>query len=453
MAFDLKENNLSGLSIIDNTKNELVATPYNFISLYDYAMHYQPELIPDLVYANGKGSILGFLRATAGSTGRGYESDMIQHAEVNRLHNSVKGVTIVNNEFTCPQPHNLRVNDVVKISDGENEYQAIVSQIISKTKFIGLNDAVGDFPTVPVTINADFSSRFLKGDKGFKEGKHWKPTIYTNHTHIFKEYYGIADSDLAHKTWINTPEGPRWFNLEMERTNTLFDNKNELTFLTHERAADNAASTKAGFAQGMNGVIPLIESRGNVSNDFIESLDDLSNIALRLKQQGTCKELTMWMGHEQMAKIRKMASGINASFVNGSHYGVFNNNKDMALNLDFVSIFIDGVQFHFVSWAILDDPTLLGAKNFDKTSFAYVAVPSGNTSVTENGKSVSKPYLELRYRKNELVNRQKEVKFFGKFGQQVEDDKSFVTYLTEGTVDIAAANNFFVGRKSDSFYL
>lgn len=453
MAFELKENNLSGLSVIDNTNNELVATPHNFIHLYDYAMHHQPELIPELVYANGKGSILGFLRATAGSTGRGYESDMIQHAEINRLHNSISGVTIANNEFTCPKPHNLRVNDVIKISDKENEYQAIVSQVISKTKFIALNDAAGEFPSVPVTVNADFSSRFLKGDKGFTEGKHWKPTIYTNHSHIFKEYYGIADSDLAHKTWVNSPMGPRWTNLEMERTNTLYDNKNELTFLTHERAADDAASTKAGFAQGMNGVIPIIEQRGNISNDYIETLDDLSNMALRLKQQGTCRELTLWMGHTQMAKIRTLASGINASFINGSNYGAFNNSKDMALNLDFVSIFIDGVQFHFVSWAILDDPTLLGATNFDKTSFAYVAVPSGNTHVTENGNTISKPYLELRYRKNDLVNRQKETKFFGKFGQQVEDDKSYVTYLTEGTVDLAAANNFFVGRKSEGFYL
>ncbi|KUF38963.1 hypothetical protein AS361_03710 [Myroides marinus] len=453
MSYDLRENNLGGLSVIKDTNNELVATPHNFINLYDYAMHYQPELIPDLVYANGKGSILGFLRATAGSTGRGYESDMIQHAEVNRLHNSISGVTIVNNEFSCPKPHNLRVNDVIKLSDGENEYQAIVSQIVSKTKFIALNDAVGAFPTKAVTVNADFSSRFLKGDKGFKEGRHWKPTIFTNYSHIFKEYYGISDSDLAHRTWINTPEGPRWFSMEMERTNTLYDNKNELTFLTHERADDNAESTKAGFAQGMNGVIPIIETRGNISNDFIESVEDLSNMALRLKQQGTCRELTLWMGHTQMAKIRKLASSINASFVNGSNYGAFNNSKDMALNLDFVSIFVDGVQFHFVSWAILDDPTLLGATNFDKTSFAYVAVPSGNTFVTENGNTVSKPYLELRYRKNNLVNREKEVKFFGKFGQQVEDDKSYVTYLTEGTVDLTAANNFFVGRKSDTFYL
>jgi hypothetical protein len=453
MSYDLRENNLGGLSVIKDTNNELVATPHNFINLYDYAMHYQPELIPDLVYANGKGSILGFLRATAGSTGRGYESDMIQHAEVNRLHNSISGVTIVNNEFSCPKPHNLRVNDVIKLSDGENEYQAIVSQIVSKTKFIALNDAVGAFPTKAVTVNADFSSRFLKGDKGFKEGRHWKPTIFTNYSHIFKEYYGISDSDLAHRTWINTPEGPRWFSMEMERTNTLYDNKNELTFLTHERADDNAESTKAGFAQGMNGVIPIIETRGNISNDFIENVEDLSNMALRLKQQGTCRELTLWMGHAQMAKIRKLASSINASFINGSNYGAFNNSKDMALNLDFVSIFIDGVQFHFVSWAILDDPTLLGATNFDKTSFAYVAVPSGNTFVTENGNTVSKPYLELRYRKNNLVNREKEVKFFGKFGQQVEDDKSYVTYLTEGTVDLTAANNFFVGRKSDTFYL
>ena len=57
MAFDLKPNNLSGLSIITDTNSDLRATPENFVNLYDYAQQYQPELIPVLMFANGKGSI------------------------------------------------------------------------------------------------------------------------------------------------------------------------------------------------------------------------------------------------------------------------------------------------------------------------------------------------------------------------------------------------------------
>jgi hypothetical protein len=30
---------------------------------------------------------------------------------------------------------------------------------------------------------------------------------------------------MAAKSWVMTPFGPRWFNTEMERTGTLFDNK------------------------------------------------------------------------------------------------------------------------------------------------------------------------------------------------------------------------------------
>jgi len=56
MAFDLKTNNLSGLAIITTPDSSWRATPENFISLYDYAQQYQPELIPELMYANGKGS-------------------------------------------------------------------------------------------------------------------------------------------------------------------------------------------------------------------------------------------------------------------------------------------------------------------------------------------------------------------------------------------------------------
>lgn len=447
MAFDLKDNNLSGLAIITDTNSDLRATPENFINLYDYAQQFQPELIPELMFANGKGSILGFIRATTAGKEGTFESDTIQHSEMNRLHTTLVA-SATGNAFTCTEPHQLRVKDVVKISDGTTEYQAIVSSITSATVFVALSDNVAfTFAADDVTVLCDFSNRHLKGDDAFSKGKKWSPEIYKNYAHIVKEFYEVSDSDLAHKTWIETPAGPKWFNLEMERNSTLFDNKVELTAILHNRAADLAPSTVAGFAQGMKGAVQQVEERGNVSNDYIATIADLGDLALRAKKQGNCREYTVYCDHAQIVAFQSLAGGVNAGFVNGSHFGAFNNSKEMALNLDFVSIFYAGVQFHFTSWALLDDPTLLAAENFDATSLAYFMVPSGTMNVMEQGNVVSRPYLTMRYRSNNITNRRRQVKFFGVLGQQVREDRSSVELLTEMTNQVVGANSYFVGRK------
>lgn len=452
MAFDLKDNNLSGLSIITTPDSSLRALPENFVNLYDYAQQFQPELIPDLMYANGKGSILGFIRATSAGKEGTFESDTIQHSEMGRLHNTVEA-SATGNTFTCTTPHQLRVKDVVKISDGTAEYQAIVSSITSATVFVALSDGVAfTFAADDVTVIADFSNRHQKGDDAFETGKKWNPTIYKNHAHIVKEFYEVSDSDLAHKTWIETPNGPKWFNTEMERNYTLFDNKVELTAVMHTRALDAAPSTAAGYAQGMKGVVQQVEERGNVSNDYITTTANLASLALRAKQQGNCREFTVYCDHTQVVAFQTLAAGVNANFVNGSNFGAFNNSKEMALNLDFVSIFYAGVQFHFTSWALLDDPTLLAANNFDTTSLAYLMVPSGMVNVMEQGNVVARPYLTMRYRSNNVTNRRRQVKFFGVLGQQVREDSSSVELLTEMTNQVVGANQYFVGRKSATYY-
>lgn len=451
MAFDLKDNNSSGVAVITDTSAELRQLPENFITDYDYAMQYMPELIKDIAFANGKGSILGFLRATTSNTEGSFESDMIQHSELKRLTQPLS-VTATGNNFTSTVPHMLEERYVVKMSDGDQEYQGVVTSTPTPTTFTVLSDkAAFTFNATSLTLLPDFSNRSQKGDDAFKKARKWNPTIYTNHAHIVKSFYEVSDSDLAHKTWIDTPDGPRWYNLEMNRNFTLHDNKIELTGIFHERALDDAPSTLAGYAQGLNGVVPQVESRGNVSNDLITTQQDLSNLAKRAKRQGTCREFSIWCDHDQMAAIRLLCAGLNAAFIGGSHYGAFNNSKEMALNLDFVSVLIDGVQFHFASWALLDDPTLLAAVNFDVTSLAFLMVPSGNTYVMENGNTVSKPYITLRYRTNNVVNRRRQIKWFGVLGTQVMEDKSGCEVLTEMTIQVVAANNYFVGRKSE-FY-
>lgn len=439
MAFDLLANNLSGLAVIDQPAGVL-ATQDNFILAYDYAQQYQPELIQQLHMANGLGKITGFLNIV-GNEGV-YASDQIQHAEQGRLHNILKDVARTTNTFTSPTNHNLRVNDTVKMSDGTLEAQATVTSITSDTVFVASNDSGAAFSfTGNVDIIANFSNSFEKGTENFSTGRRWNPTIYTNHTHIIKEVYEINASDMIHKSWIQTPSGPRWFNHEIERTSTMFDNIVEMTNIFHERKA-------AGNARGMNAVVPQIEERGNISNEYITDIEELSDIARRIKQQGgSCSEYTVWHDHTQGAHFRRMLAGVNAHYATGANYGQFMNSEQMALKLGFKSVYIDGITFHFTPWKILEDPTLMGNTKFLATSLAFLMVPTGNTAVMEYGNTVSKPYLSCRFRGDANYNRKREVKIFGPGGTQQSKDSQTTEFLSECLNQLIGANNFFVGRR------
>lgn len=448
MAFDLLDTNGTGIAVITDTNSVPRQTPENFSTQFDYLVKEKPELIKDLVYATGKGSILGFLRAT-GINEQSFESDYVQHGEVNRLHRTYT-CTVTGNLFTYTAPHGLEPNMVVLIGEeGQEIRQGIVATTPSETTFTVLSDDTAfTYDAASVTVQADFSSRFKKGDGTFTKSRSFEPEMKFFYPQIVKTYQDIADSNLAQSTWIMPNSGsPIWWNEEVERIGTLHDNKIELTGIFHKRALDAAPSTAAGFAQGMNGVVPLTENGGNVSEDLIQDVEDLSALAKRAKLQGTCREFTIWAGHDQLAAIRQLSSAINAAFLNGSHYGAFMNSKDMALNLDFVSILIDGVQFHFVSWLLMDDPSLMAAAGFANSAIAYLMVPSGNTYVTENGNTITKPYLQFMYRANGIVNRRRQAKWFGVLGQQVLEDKSGMELLTEATVRAAGINNFFVGNR------
>lgn len=443
MPFELLGTNLTGVAVIDQPGG-VNATQENFIDLYTYAEKYQPELVSQLHMANGLGKITGFLKMVGNEST--YASDQIQHAEEGRLHNILKDVAVATNTFTSPTNHNLRPKDVIKISDGVVEAQATVDSITSDTVFVASNDDGTAFSFAGnVAIIADFSNSFEKGTENFATSRRWEPTVYTNYSQIIKEYYEINASDMVHKSWIDTPEGPRWFNHEIERSSTLFDNKVEITNIFFERKA-------AGNARGMNGVVPQIEARGNIANEYITDIEELSGIARRIKQQGgSCREYTVWADHTQMAHFRRMMGGVNAHYAEGANYGQFMNSKDMALMLSFKSVYIDGITFHFTPWSILEDPSLMGNAKFLATSIAFLMVPAGNKSVMEDGNTVSRPYLSCRYRGDANYNRKREIKLFGPGGTQQSKDSQTTEFLSECLNQVIGANSYFVGRRGD-FY-
>lgn len=445
MAFELMDNNLMGSAVIDKPAN-VIRSAANFIDPYDYAMVYKPELLPKFHMRFGKQSILGFTRMT-GSEGT-YASDQIQHGEQNRLHTISKNVAVLGNVFTSPEPHQLRVNDVIRISDGTTEMQGIVTVITSPTVFTALCDTAPTFAFAGNVTLFSASNRFAKGTENFTTGFHWDPAIYQNYTHILKGFYEINDSDRAHDTWLETPDGPMWFNHELANNSRHFDNLAEITHIFHNRAYDAAASTVAGSPRGMKGIIQQVEERGNVGNEYIETIDDWADIAYRIKQQGGCNTYTVYADHQQMYFFNKMAAGVNASFVNGTNYGIFNNSKEMALALDFQSISLLGVTFFITPLRILDDTQFMGAEHFKTTAPAAILVPAGLKSVWENDDKIAKAYLTIRYRKSSFTDRKKQTKLFGPGFTEHKKDTMESHFTQEQLNQVVGANEYFVVRRS-----
>lgn len=441
MAFNLPVNNLSGLAVID-TPAGAIAGPSNFILLSSYADKYAPKLKPKLHMANGLGRITKLISLMGQE--ELYANDRVQWAEEGRLHNIIKNVARTTNTFTSPTAHNLRVDDIVLISDGDIKKQATVTTITSATVFVATpDDGVAFAFAGNVDVICDFSNSFGKKTDNFSDGKRWEPTIKENFSQIIKETYDVAGSDMYHDTWIETPDGPMWFNHEIERSNSLFDNKVEMTFTLFERKA-------AGNARGMKGFVPQIESGGNVANEYITDIEDLSKIALRIKQQGTgCVEYTIWHDHQQGAFLRQMMASLNSGYSGGAYYGMFQNSKDMAIKLGFSSVYIDGITFHFTPWTLLDEPTLLGNSKFKGSGIACLIVPSGTTNVMRDGNTVSKPYLSILYRS---LARKREVKVFGPGGTQQRNDSQRTDWLSECTNMLVGANAYFVVRSGVDYY-
>jgi len=453
MAFALKTNNTLGANSLVSPSGQL-ATAATFIDPYTYALQYAPDLVPEIHLQKGKGLITKFCALTGSE--KPYAADQVIHTELGDLHEVSLNVAVAGDVFTSPTVHNLREQDVIMLSDGTIEKQAVVSSITSNLIFVAENVDSGAFGFGGNVTVSLFSNTWNKGEGNFTQGREDVAQYITNYTHIIKDFYKINESDMVHNTWVKAPMypgGEGWYNLELGRSLDKYDNLIELTHCFNRRAATGSAAQVAGYNQGMKGVIQQTEERGNIANEYITDIEELSTIAFRIKQQGGARAYTVWCDHQQMAYFRIMMANVNAHYSGGGNYGIFNNSKDMALALNFSSVDIDGVSFHFTEWTLLDDPQLLGSANFAATAPAALFVPAGEMSVMEAGNSYSSPYLCIRYRSRTGLNRYKHTEFFGgQMGTPHKNDNMEMHCKTEQTNQVVGANQWFIVRRGTGIY-
>jgi hypothetical protein len=281
--------------------------------------------------------------------------------------------------------------------------------------------------------------------------------IFENRPIIIKDNYTVSGSDMAQIGWVevtteNGANGYLWYLKSEHETRLRFDDHLETAMIEAVPAAlgsgaslalGGTATTAAG---GSEGIFYVVNNRGNVwGGGSPTTLAEWDSIVSRLDKQGAIEENVVFVDRDFSFDIDDMLAAQSSNAAGGVSYGLFDNEKDMALNLGFTG-FRRGYDFYKSDWKYLNDPTMRGGL----TSGAVngLLVPAGSTSVYDQvmGKNAKRPFLHVRYRASETEDRRYKTWITGSAGgaQTSSLDAMEVHFLSERAVCTLGANNFFL---------
>jgi hypothetical protein len=234
----------------------------------------------------------------------------------------------------------------------------------------------------------------------------------TNPYQIIKEVYKVTGSQATNIGWVNLGNGDyRWFIKSENDTRQRFLDKREMMMLLGQQVSNSAGISSLGSIAGSEGYFSAIADRGVVVNSgatttaAIATLDELDVLITALDKQGSMPEYAMYVNRLQDLAIDDMIAQGTSTAANitagvGTQFGQFANAADM-VKLGFSSFMRGSYTFHKHSWKLLNDPTLLGASNFQG-----VMIPLTNVADPRTGEK--SPALELNYKATNGYNREME---------------------------------------------
>jgi len=286
--------------------------------------------------------------------------------------------------------------------------------------------------------------------------------IFDNSPIIIKDKYAVSGSDMAQIGWVevtteNGATGYLWYLKSEHETRLRFDDYLETAMIEAVPAAagSGVAAIAAGVTSGVGnkgseGVFYVVNDRGNVYNGGNPAvLSEWDTIIGRLDKQGAIEENVVFVDRDFGFDIDDMLAAQNSYGAGGTSYGLFDNDKDMALNLGFTG-FRRGYDFYKSDWKYLNDPTMRGGLPTGAGSGRIngLLVPAGSTSVYDQilGKNAKRPFLHVRYRASETEDRRYKTWITGSAGGASNSslDAMEVHFLSERAVCTLGANNFFI---------
>ena len=458
----------------------------NYITNFDFLNQYLPDTYEKEFERYGNRTVASFLRMVGAEMPS--NSDLIKWAEQGRLHTKyvncttaiaagVATATFTVNDTLIPANQAagqasqiaVRVGQTVFITDnagGANNKAIVTAVAVAANTFTVAfyegagftNAAVANKYTIFI-----YGSEFAKGTNGMVGSLEAQDEIFENSPIILKDRYAVSGSDMAQIGWVevtteNGANGYLWYLKSEHETRLRFDDYLETAMLEAvpaelgsgaQTAIGNAAVAGATGA-GSEGVFYVVNNRGNVwSGGNPNVLGDFDSIIQRLDKQGSIEENVIFVDRQFGFDIDDMLAAQNSYGAGGTSYGLFDNDKEMALNLGFTG-FRRGYDFYKSDWKYLNDPTMRGGLPTGAGSGRVngLLVPAGSTSVYDQilGKNAKRPFLHVRYRASETEDRRYKTWITGSAGgaETSDLDAMEVNFLSERAVCTLGANNFFL---------
>jgi hypothetical protein len=453
-----------------------VALQTNYITNFDFLNQYLPDTYEKEFERYGNRTVSSFLRMVGAEMPS--NSDMIKWTEQGRLHTKYTNcnansalaadtATITVNDVLIPsasgKPIAIRVGQTINVSDNLTgaSNKAIVTAVNTTTGVIDVAyyEAAGQAFAINSTVTVFiYGSEFKKGTNGMVGSLEADDLFFSNSPIILKDKYAVNGSDMAQIGWVevtteNGASGYLWYLKSEHETRLRFDDYLETSMIEAVPAASASGAVGLGY-KGSEGVFYAVNTRGNVFGGGIPTaMTDFDNILQRLDKQGAIEENVLFVNRAFSLSIDDILASQNSYGAAGTSYGLFDNDKDMALNLGFTGFRRGSYDFYKSDWKYLNDPTMRGGLPTGATATGTVTgmlVPAGSTTVYDQvlGKNAKRPFLHVRYRATEAENRRYKTWITGSAGGAANSDLDAmeVNFLSERAVCTLGANNFFIFR-------
>jgi hypothetical protein len=455
---------------------EQVPLSTNYITNFNFLNQYLPDTYEKEFERYGNRTVASFLRMVGAEMPS--NSDMIKWAEQGRLH--TKYVDCASNGDAGDDTATITVSDAnvsgIAIRVGQTVYisdnatglsnKGIVTAVntTSGTFDVAYYEAAGQTFASTDTLSVwIYGSEFKKGTNGMIGSLEAEDEIFSNSPIIIKDKYAVSGSDMAQIGWVevtteNGATGYLWYLKSEHETRLRFEDYLETAMIEAVPAesgsgvATQTANTQVGN-KGSEGIFYVVNERGNVwGGGNPTTLVDFDSIISRLDKQGSIEENVIFVNRAFSFDIDDMLAAQNSYGTGGTSYGLFDNDKDMALNLGFTG-FRRGYDFYKSDWKYLNDPTMRGGLPTGSQAAGTVTgllVPAGSTTVYDQilGKNAKRPFLHVRYRASETEDRRYKTWITGSAGgaQTSDLDAMEVNFLSERCVCTLGANNFVLFR-------
>jgi hypothetical protein len=442
----------------------------NYITNFDFLNQYLPDTYEKEFERYGNRSVASFLRSVGAEMPS--ISDLIKWAEQGRLHTKYVNcasdaaaasdtATITVSDTLVPGNGGIafRIGQTVFLSDNNEaakSNKAIITDVdyAAGTFDVAYYEAGGQtFATTDVITAFVYGSEFRKGTEGMVESLEADDLILENSPIIIKDKYAVSGSDMAQIGWVevtseNGATGYLWYIKSEHETRLRFEDYLELAMIeaVPAESGSGAANQSAVGNKGSEGLFYSVSQRGNVwGGGNPTTLSDFDTIIQRLDKQGAIQENVLFVNRQFSFDIDDMLAAQNSYGAGGTSYGLFDNDKDMALNLGFTG-FRRGYDFYKTDWKYLNDAATRGG--VVGGAINGVLVPAGSTTVYDQvlGKNAKRPFLHVRYRASETEDRRYKTWITGSAGGASNSslDAMEVHFLSERALCTLGANNFFL---------